>query len=49
VAGRNSDNTFIKKVLQWEPSTAFRVGLEKTYRWIEKQYTDRAAGLHTVS
>ena len=49
VAGRNSDNTFIKQVLKWEPSTAFRVGLEKTYRWIEKQYTDRAAGLHTVS
>ncbi|MGA2642326.1 MAG: NAD-dependent epimerase/dehydratase family protein [Spirochaetia bacterium] len=49
VAGRNSDNTFIKQVLKWEPSTAFRVGLEKTYRWIEKQYADRAAGLHTVS
>jgi nucleoside-diphosphate-sugar epimerase len=49
VAGRNSDNTFIKQVLKWEPTTAFRVGLEKTYRWIEKQYADRAAGIHTVS
>jgi nucleoside-diphosphate-sugar epimerase len=49
VAGRNSDNTFIKQVLKWEPSTAFRVGLEKTYRWIETQYASRAAGLHTVS
>ena len=49
VAGRNSDNTFIKQVLKWEPSTTFRAGLEKTYRWIEKQYANRAAGLHTVS
>jgi len=49
VAGRNSDNTFIKQVLKWEPSTAFKDGLEKTYRWIEKQYADRAAGLPTVS
>jgi len=49
VAGRNSDNTFIKQVLKWEPSTTFRVGLEKTYRWIEKQYSDRAAGFPTVS
>ena len=49
VAGRNSDNTFIKQVLKWEPSTAFREGLEKTYRWIEKQYAARASGLPTVS
>jgi nucleoside-diphosphate-sugar epimerase len=49
VAGRNSDNTFIKAMLGWEPSTPLRVGLEKTYRWIEEQYADRKAGLHTVS
>jgi GDP-D-mannose 3',5'-epimerase len=49
VAGRNSDNTFIRKVLRWEPSTEFRIGLEKTYRWIEQQYAGRAAGLHFVS
>ncbi|MBI3878616.1 MAG: NAD-dependent epimerase/dehydratase family protein [Verrucomicrobia bacterium] len=34
VKGRNSDNTFIKKVLGWEPDTRLRDGLEKTYRWI---------------
>lgn len=49
VAGRNSDNTFIKKILKWEPSTPFKVGLKKTYDWIEKQYYDRKAGKRTVS
>jgi nucleoside-diphosphate-sugar epimerase len=49
VAGRNSDNTFIKKMLGWEPSTAFREGLGKTYRWIEEQYLGRKAGKQTVS
>lgn len=37
VRGRNSDNTLIKKVLNWSPSTPLEVGLEKTYRWIEQQ------------
>ena len=49
VAGRNSDNTFIKATLGWEPHTPFREGLEKTYRWIEQQYQDRKAGKRTVS
>ncbi|MGD0807822.1 MAG: NAD-dependent epimerase/dehydratase family protein [Anaerolineales bacterium] len=48
VAGRNSDNTFIKQVLHWEPSTPFRDGLRKTYAWIETQFQDRKAGRHTV-
>jgi GDP-D-mannose 3',5'-epimerase len=38
VAGRNSDNTLIKKLLHWEPSTRFRDGLAKTYAWIFDQY-----------
>lgn len=49
VAGRNSDNTFIKKMLGWEPSTPFRKGLATTYRWIEEQYLGRKAGKATVS
>ena len=49
VAGRNSDNTFIKQVLGWEPATPFHDGLAKTYTWIEKQYCARKAGQHTVS
>jgi nucleoside-diphosphate-sugar epimerase len=48
VAGRNSDNTFIQQVLGWEPSTPLHTGLEKTYAWIEEQYTDRKAGKRTV-
>jgi nucleoside-diphosphate-sugar epimerase len=48
VAGRNSDNTLIKKILHWEPSTPLREGLEKTYAWIEHQYVDRKAGKRTV-
>ena len=48
VAGRNSDNTFIKQVLNWEPNTPFRDGLTKTYTWIEQQYKDRKAGKRTV-
>ena len=48
VAGRNSDNTLIQRVLHWEPSTPFRVGLAKTYAWIQQQYQDRKAGKRTV-
>ena len=43
VAGRNSDNTFIKQVLGWEPDTPLSIGLEETYVWIAEQYTDRKA------
>jgi GDP-D-mannose 3', 5'-epimerase len=44
VNGRNSDNTLIKKYLQWEPSTPLRVGMEKTYRWIYDQFMARERG-----
>ena len=49
VAGRNSDNTMIHRILGWEPDTPLKDGLAKTYRWIEQQYRDRKAGKHTVS
>jgi len=49
VAGRNSDNTLIKEILNWEPDTPLRAGLTKTYAWIERQYADRKAGKRTVS
>jgi len=48
VAGRNSDNTFIKSVLHWAPDTPLRVGMEKTYAWIAQQYADRKAGKKVV-
>jgi len=34
VNGRSSDNTLIKSVFDWEPSTRLRDGLELTYKWI---------------
>jgi len=37
VNGRNSDNTRIKELMGWEPSTRLRDGLEKTYAWIHEQ------------
>lgn len=48
VAGRNSDNTFIRQVLGWEPSTPLREGMRETYQWIEQQYLDRKAGKKVV-
>jgi nucleoside-diphosphate-sugar epimerase len=44
VAGRNSDNTFIQKVLKWEPGTTLNKGLAETYAWIGEQYARRKAG-----
>lgn len=52
VNGRNSDNTRIQKILGWEPNTALRVGLEKTYRWIYDEYLareGRASGSREVA
>ena len=49
VAGRNSDNTFIKKTLGWAPSLPLEEGMKRTYAWIEQQYADRKAGRRTVS
>src|SRR6201996_1785638 len=37
VNGRNSDNTLIKKLLDWEPSVKLRDGMEKTYHWISDE------------
>ena len=37
VNGRNSDNTLIHAKLGWEPSIRLRVGMEKTYNWIESE------------
>lgn len=37
VNGRNSDNTLIKQVFNWEPSISLEVGIEKTYKWIYDQ------------
>jgi nucleoside-diphosphate-sugar epimerase len=49
VAGRNSDNAMIKRILRWEPLTPLKDGIAKTYPWIERQYRDRKAGRRTVN
>src|SRR5215469_2206750 len=48
VAGRNSDNTFIKKMLKWEPNTTLDKGLAATYEWIHEQYLARKKGKRVV-
>lgn len=48
VAGRNSDNTFIQKVLHWEPDTTLADGLTATYAWIKTQYEARKKGKRVV-
>jgi len=37
VNGRNSDNTLIQKLLDWEPNIPLRTGMEQTYAWIYDQ------------
>ncbi len=37
VRGRASDNSLIREKLGWAPSQPLRIGIEKTYRWIEAQ------------
>jgi GDP-D-mannose 3', 5'-epimerase len=37
VRGRNSDNTRLRQVLNWEPTVSLEEGLAKTYRWIENE------------
>ena len=37
VRGRNSDNTRLREVLDWEPEIPLEVGLALTYEWIEAQ------------
>jgi len=43
VRGRNSENTLIRKYLNWEPSIPLRKGMKKTYDWIKEQMTDEGS------
>ncbi len=40
VRGRNSENTLIKKYLEWEPSIPLKFGLKNTYDWIKQQIVE---------
>ena len=37
VRGRNSDNTLIKEVLDWEPQISLEDGMKRTIDWIDSQ------------
>jgi nucleoside-diphosphate-sugar epimerase len=37
VRGRNSDNKLYKEHMGWEPTQPLRIGMEKTFEWINKQ------------
>lgn len=43
VRGRNSDNSKLREVLEWEPSIALEEGLVGTYKWIDDQVQSRAS------
>lgn len=43
VNGRNSDNSFLKDSVGWEPSTSLDDGLRPTYEWIREQYYELAS------
>ena len=49
VRGRNSDNRLIKEKLGWCPSSPLRIGLERTYAWIEQQVANSAVRAELVS
>jgi len=41
VRGRNSDNTRLRAVLNWEPEISLEEGLTRTYAWIEQQVREK--------
>ena len=38
VKSRNSDNTLIKQLINWEPNISLEDGMKKTYNWISKEF-----------
>lgn len=43
VRGRNSDNTRLREVLQWEPKISLEEGLKRTYGWIADQVKNKTS------
>jgi GDP-D-mannose 3',5'-epimerase len=48
VRGRNSDNSRLREVLNWEPSVSLEAGLKVTYEWIAGQLETREASSGTT-
>ena len=45
VKGRNSDNSKIRSMLDWSPSTKLELGMEETFRWVFDQVVSRPSQL----
>jgi len=43
VRARNSDNTLLREVLDWEPTISLEEGLDRTYHWIAAQLLSQAS------
>jgi nucleoside-diphosphate-sugar epimerase len=43
VRGRNSDNSLLREVLEWEPEIPLEEGLRRTYGWVEEQVRQQLA------
>jgi nucleoside-diphosphate-sugar epimerase len=43
VRGRNSDNSRLREVLEWEPEIPLEEGLRGTYVWVEEQVRQQLA------
>jgi len=43
VRGRNSDNSRLREVLEWEPEIPLEEGLRRTYGWVEEQVRQQLA------
>jgi GDP-D-mannose 3',5'-epimerase len=43
VRGRNSENTLLRQILQWEPAVSLEEGLSRTYKWIHEQLESKGA------
>ena len=41
VRGRTSDNTMMREIYNWEPTTSLLSGLTKTYEWV---YNEMVSG-----
>ena len=41
VRGRNSDNTKVLKMLNWQPEISLDSGLRETYKWIEQEVSKK--------
>ena len=49
VRGRNSDNTRLREVLNWEPTISLEDGLDRTYHWIVGELEKSKQSLQAVS